>query len=175
MNLTEQCFVSACKGIDESERQKAGRRMAPMIQFGSLALILWQAIELSIRQPWNIGAAEAAADKVCLSSQWRRNATFQQSSQSLNMSYSDVVDVATEKQKSEVHAGERWKTNAAEEASGFLHPIDECSARANHDVAFVDHMAIRNELVARAKHGGRAWGGVRTRTTLRMFAEAVTG
>ncbi len=96
-NLTEQCFVSACEGIDESERQKAGWRMAPMIQFGSLVLILWQAIELSIRQTWNIGAAEAAADEVCLSSQWRRNATFQQSSQSLNMRCSDIINVAAEK------------------------------------------------------------------------------
>jgi hypothetical protein len=92
--------------------------MAPMIQLGSLAFILWQAIELSIGQTWNIGAAEAAADKVRLSSQRRRNATFEQSGQSLNMRGGDVVYVSAGKQ------GEGWNMDAAEEASGFLHPID---------------------------------------------------
>ena len=65
-----------------------------MIQLGSLALILWQAVELSIGQTWNIRAAEAAADEVRLSSQRRRHATFEQGGQGLNMRLSDIVDVA---------------------------------------------------------------------------------
>jgi hypothetical protein len=129
-----------------------------MIQLGSLALILWQAVELSIGQTWNIGAAEAAADKVRLSSQRRRNATFEQGGQGLNMRLSDIVDVAAGKRE----AGDGWNTDEAEEESRILHPIDECSARTNHDVALVDHVTVRHELVAWAEDSGGAGGGVRT-------------
>ncbi len=82
--------------------------MAPMIQLGSLAFTLWQAIELSIGQTWNIGAAEAAADKVRLSRQGRRSAAFEQSGQGLNMRGGDVVDVAAGEQ------GEGWSVAGGE-------------------------------------------------------------
>jgi hypothetical protein len=40
-----------------------------------------------------------------------------------------------------------------------VHPINQRRARANNNVAFVDHMAIRNELVARTEHSSRAARG----------------
>jgi len=42
-----------------------------------------------------------------------------------------------------------------------LHPINERGAGADDDVALVDDVAVRHELVAGAEHSSRAEAGVR--------------
>jgi hypothetical protein len=76
----------------------------------------------------------------------------------LHVRRGNVVDVTAREEMCGAAQREQPMSTEASCGGRCLHPINESRASADDHVTFVDHVGIRNELVAWPEHSSRAWG-----------------